>query len=873
MERLNHLSITDAVKKFGITSKTLRYYEKVGLLEAKRTASNNYRSYTESESKRIEQIIILRKMQIPIKDIIRIYESEEMSVVVDTFVNRIAVINDEIDALTKLRNITDDFLQLMIQRGITKISALPILYEKMEEQLSTVEQNKKDPYNDLSVLSDKLQKPFDISIINLPQMRVLSSQLKENLAISDADGFWHWIQANELPLGEPGMHEQFEYQTNDNNILILRVAEDFINGSPYHDDQFEGGLFATTHIYLDEDVNERFHATISAFDDNKFYEIDYQHNGKLRHEALIETLISPDDKRELISLFIPVKKRFADSIYFDGGMIAGSITLAELEKQNPILWSKQADFSTLTPRENSTLTLLHTGEAEFKQYIWPGVLPTKIDVQIPFRVDIKFRTEFSSLQIVHDKALLRINDGLRNDRQDSLHSITFDQPIFGDRQIGGRHTLNHIGAIIPNAMNTVTWLVGEKHFACIINGEMRYCQTEMPYMQLNPKIHTPSEIEVGSDQGDRHLIFESITISQLVKTKKNKLKKGDLTMITKQSNNILPDLHHLITWHYGENYVINGCMRLLMERVKPDEPINSDYNLFAAITADNETQTYGRGFKRSYNEHDLPLSSLWDGPDLIAYLFEELGYEHTYVTAAQIRENKGMFIETVKAYIDKGIPVLARTAVPAAHGTNYELVVGYEENGKVLIYLDGDDQVFLHNEIVGEPKGEKWPVEWDWIFIGDKKRDIDKRTLYINCLKRTLEMLTSPDKYGCSYGAKAFRDWADDIENGHFENGGEYTTYVCVLATNGGRGFGYIYSQLGEEQMPEFSFLKDILDNQCAKNNALWGELEALGGGFNVTNEVMQDVAKRKEIADKVREFAVCKDEIVEILRENLKEL
>jgi hypothetical protein len=361
------------------------------------------------------------------------------------------------------------------------------------------------------------------------------------------------------------------------------------------------------------------------------------------------------------------------------------------------------------------------------------------------------------------------------------------------------------------------------------------------------------------------LIFRSITISQLARRKKNTIKQGDLTMITKQSNNTLPDLNNLITWHYGENYVINGCMRFLMERVQPDEPINTDYNLFAAITGDNEVQVYGHGFKRSYNIHDIPLSSVWNGPDFISYLFKELGYEHTYVTAAQIKENKGMYIETVKAYIDKGIPVLARTAVPDGHGSNFELVVGYEENGKVLIYLDGDDKVHLHKETVGEPKGEAWPIEWDWIFIGDKNRDIDKKTLYTNCLKRTLEMLTSPDKYGCSYGAKAFRDWADDIENGFFASGGEYTTYVCVLATNGGRGFGYIY-----EQMPEYVFLKDILDNQCKKNNDLWGELEKLGGGFNVTNEIMQDVEKRKKIADTVREFAVAKDEIVQILQKNI---
>lgn len=42
-------------------------------------------------------------MQIPIRDIIRIYESEDMSIVVEAFVNRINAIDDEVNALSELK--------------------------------------------------------------------------------------------------------------------------------------------------------------------------------------------------------------------------------------------------------------------------------------------------------------------------------------------------------------------------------------------------------------------------------------------------------------------------------------------------------------------------------------------------------------------------------------------------------------------------------------------------------------------------------------------------------------------------------------------------------------------------------------------------
>ncbi|MHB1296761.1 MAG: hypothetical protein ACYC4R_17425 [Anaerolineae bacterium] len=47
-----------------------------------------------------------------------------MSVVVETFVSRIRAIDEEVGALTELCAVVNDFLQAMLQRGITDISAL-----------------------------------------------------------------------------------------------------------------------------------------------------------------------------------------------------------------------------------------------------------------------------------------------------------------------------------------------------------------------------------------------------------------------------------------------------------------------------------------------------------------------------------------------------------------------------------------------------------------------------------------------------------------------------------------------------------------------------------------------------------------------------
>jgi len=220
------VKITDLTNRLGISSRSLRYYEQAGLIQSVRSDFEKYRYYDAANIERLKQIMVLRKMQIPIKDIIHIYESEDMSIVVETFVNRICAIDEEVDALAKLRSIVNEFLQAMLKNGVTKISALPILYEKMEKRLDNLERRRAMNYEELSTLSDKLAKPVEPSIVHLPSMRVLSSNLKANSHMSDPDGFCRWIQSQGISSGDPGRHEQFEFQTSAGDVIILRVADD-----------------------------------------------------------------------------------------------------------------------------------------------------------------------------------------------------------------------------------------------------------------------------------------------------------------------------------------------------------------------------------------------------------------------------------------------------------------------------------------------------------------------------------------------------------------------------------------------------------------------------------------------------------------------
>lgn len=868
------IKITDLTNKLGLSSRSLRYYEQIGLIESVRLNGEKFRYYNVENIERLKQIIVLRKMQIPIRDILRIYESEDTSVVVETFVNRIRIIDEEVNALSELKQVVNEFLQAMLQNGVTKISALPILYEKMEKRLEQLDENKPISYNELSTLSERLEKPIRLSIVNLPPMRVLSSLIKENPQKSDLESFWRWIQMQGLEYGEPGRHERFEFRTTAGDIICLRVNDNYVNASDYMDYAFEGGLFAAANVYLDEDLGGCFRHIVTSLNENMFYEIDYNSDGSMRCEAMTEDLISPDEKRELVTLYVPVKKRLANVSLFDKPIEDVKASIQEIEAQNPVLWEKNIQMDKLTPIYDPYYRVNEDGEAEYIAWIVPRVLSTNVEVTLPFRVDIEFKVDDKSARFGNgsDEGCIRFYHGTdfswmfginmqnKADERLSQEAISFRQPIFGDYfNFPGRGKINH------GVYNRLTWIVGEKHFAIIINGEIRYCGINFPYMSADLSQQKPRPIIIGSDgQGKRY--FRSIKVSQLAKTQKFKIKEGELTMITKRSSNIIPNIHPLITKHYGENYWFNGCAKYVMECLNEAD---YDYWFFAGLTGDNFAQVYARDFMGD-GVTDYRIC-----PEFIEGVFDKCGYASTFATEKQLRANREMWLQTLIAYIDKGIPVIR-------HNWCWGVFVGYEEQGKTLLYLTDDfaepARVSVE-ELFPAEISDKQEQLCGWIFVGEKKQQKDLKQLYRDVIYGMPSLLNAETKEYC-FGAKAFRAWADEIEGGKFDgmkledynDWTMYKIYICNLATNGSCCHSFL--EKARNLNPDMAFLDDV-DKLYWKMANMWNnqngeDLEAIGGGFNVTLDALQKIEPRTKIVAKIREFAVCMDEIMQILTKNL---
>lgn len=100
LHTINHVS-----KTYGISTRMLRYYEEIGLISSRRKADYAYRVYDEAALSRLEQIIALRKLRVPMKHITVILGDWQTAAAVDIFLENIRGLDAEIKTLNTIRDV------------------------------------------------------------------------------------------------------------------------------------------------------------------------------------------------------------------------------------------------------------------------------------------------------------------------------------------------------------------------------------------------------------------------------------------------------------------------------------------------------------------------------------------------------------------------------------------------------------------------------------------------------------------------------------------------------------------------------------------------------------------------------------------------
>ncbi|MCL2365252.1 MAG: MerR family transcriptional regulator [Defluviitaleaceae bacterium] len=283
----NLIKIKDLSARYDITARTLRYYEDMGLITGSRTDDYAYRLYDEAAVIRLEQILILRKLNISIKDIQRIFNTTGSGVVLDILNKKVQNIDDEVALLHELKNIVLDFIREIEQMDFTDDTNVKLLYgkaKKIETHVANVDYiGKPSNINRLIDITDKLDKKIpDIMVVRLPKCKAIVSAYQPIWELfSNENNLMGWME-NQTQLKKEIIFDcaDFLCRHNDGNFRWLYTVHDCatkMDTSPYEVIDFEGGLYAMAVSINDDDESiEKVEAKITTWLDNTNFEWDNQ---------------------------------------------------------------------------------------------------------------------------------------------------------------------------------------------------------------------------------------------------------------------------------------------------------------------------------------------------------------------------------------------------------------------------------------------------------------------------------------------------------------------------------------------------------------------------------------------------------------------
>lgn len=249
MNRL--VKIREVSQKYDITARTLRYYEDMGLIKSTRSDDYAYRLYDEEAIKRLEQILILRKLNISIKDIQLVFKEEKTSVLLDVLNKKISNIDDEVALLHELKEIVKEFINQIKRLDFHNEADVKLLYEKAKdiEDLVNVEYNGNPaPVMRLTEISEKLEKTPDIRVIELPKGKAARSGKSD---LDEFDKWWSSIKVEQNIFPRDFMW--FNPVLNDFEWLFI-IPENLTDTNGYEVFDFPGGLYAVATAIDGEDI-------------------------------------------------------------------------------------------------------------------------------------------------------------------------------------------------------------------------------------------------------------------------------------------------------------------------------------------------------------------------------------------------------------------------------------------------------------------------------------------------------------------------------------------------------------------------------------------------------------------------------------------
>lgn len=249
-------TIAQVSKQFQISTRTLRYYEQIGLIRPARKEGSAYRVYDAADIARLRQIVILRKLRIPLKQIQEILTSSGTERIVAEFQRALSELENEIAALSTIKSILETLLErlrlsreklalLDDQQLLRLVSSLAVAKPNLKEEKTMQDLNQAD--EKLSRLTDR-----DVRIVYLPPAAVAAiHRVGGDPETETGDLLFAFIRDHDLPRRKPDFrHFGFNHPNgalpdgSDHGFeRWVTIPEDLEVAPPFVKKSFPGGLY------------------------------------------------------------------------------------------------------------------------------------------------------------------------------------------------------------------------------------------------------------------------------------------------------------------------------------------------------------------------------------------------------------------------------------------------------------------------------------------------------------------------------------------------------------------------------------------------------------------------------------------------------
>lgn len=320
------MTIGEVTKTFSISTRTLRYYDEIGLLPSIRRDDYAYRVYDEPAVRRLRQIITLRKLRIPLKKIGLILNHTGQANVVELFQESIDELDDEIVALQTIRDILRIFVLRLNASAHTRVNLNMLDDEELMSavrQLSLSKNHFKEECSmeDLNKANERLSALKNVRILYLPPCAVAASHyFGENPEDGAGKALDAFVRSAGLLKGKPDFrvfgfnnpspkgNETYGYE------FWVTIPDDWDVPEPLQKKRFAGGLYAA-HCIKMGDFHE-WQLLGKWVDSNSEYQYDAREplgmGGCLEEHLNAYSYYAGDEKAAKfiqLDLLSPVKKK------------------------------------------------------------------------------------------------------------------------------------------------------------------------------------------------------------------------------------------------------------------------------------------------------------------------------------------------------------------------------------------------------------------------------------------------------------------------------------------------------------------------------------------------------------------------------------